>query len=122
MRQLLAVLVAAFAAALGALILGEYEMVGTTPYVEGVLFGLVIAEVVITVAKPRPSSPAVATALVAPAVGMVWAAWISSGRDWDYVPSGAWVGAVLAPIAAAFWLRQSRSRRRAGYSETDVSS
>ena len=129
MRQLLAVLVAALAAALGALILGEYEMVGTTPYVEGVLFGLVIAEVVLTVAKPRPSPPAMTAAAIAPAIGMVWAAWISSGRDWDYVPDGAWVGAVLAPIAAAFWLRQSRGRGRradqgdaAGYSETDVNS
>lgn len=127
MRQLLAVLVAAFAAALGALILGEYEMVGTTPYVEGVLFGLVVAEAVITVAKPRPSPLALAAGAIAPAVGMVWAAWISSGRDWDYVPNGAWIGAALAPIAAILWLRQSRGRGAGpkardaeGYSETDV--
>ncbi len=118
MRQLLAVLLAAFAASLGALILGEYEMAGTTPYVEGVLFGLVVAELVITVAKPRPGPAATAAAVVAPAGGMVWAAWIASGRDWDYVPGAAWVGVALAPVAAAIWLAQGRRR----YRETEASS
>lgn len=112
MRQLLAVLAAAAAAALGALILGEYEMTGSTPYVEGVLFGLVVAELVITIAKPRPSPLAMAAAAAAPAAGMVWAAWISSGRDWDYVPDAAWIGVVLAAVAAALWVRQSRGRGR----------
>ena len=112
MRQLLAVLLAAFAAAFGALILGEYEMAGTTPYVEGVLFGLVTAELVLTVAKPRPSPAANAAAAIAPVVGMVWAAWISAGRDWGYVPGAAWVGAALGPVAATAWLWQSRGRGR----------
>lgn len=62
-----------------------------------------------------------AAAAIAPALGMVWAAWISSGRDWDYVPGAAWIGVALAPVAAVVWLRQSRGRgARARYSETDV--
>ena len=108
MRQLLAVLAAALASALGALILGEYEMQGTTPYVSGALFGLVIAELALTVAKPRPHPATSAAAALFPGLGMVWAVWISSGRDWDYVSGGAWIGVALAPIAAALWLRQRR--------------
>jgi hypothetical protein len=90
------------------LILGEYEMRGTTPYVAGALFGLVVAELVLTVAKPAPVRGVLAAATVLPGLGMVWALWISAGRDWAYVPGGAWVGAALAPVAAALWLRQRR--------------
>ncbi|HEV7888909.1 MAG TPA: hypothetical protein VGO92_15230 [Acidimicrobiales bacterium] len=110
MRQLLAVVAAVAASSLGALILGEYELAGTTPFVAGVLFGLVVAELVLALAKPRPGSAAAAAGVVAPALGMVWAAWISSGRDWGYVPDAAWAGVALAPVAAALWLRSGRRR------------
>ena len=114
MRQLLAVAAAVLASAMGALILGEYQLSGTTPYVAGALFGLVVAELVLTVAKPSPSGVAAAVAVVAPGLGMVWAAWISSGRDWGYVPGAAWAGVALAPAAAALWLRGGRGRKGAG--------
>jgi hypothetical protein len=110
MRQLLAALGAVVASALGALILGEYELTGTTPFVAGVLFGLVIAELVLTLAKPRPTRLPLGAAVLASGLGMIWAAWISSGRDWSYVPNAAWVGAALAPLAAAAWLGSSRRR------------
>lgn len=104
MRQVLAVLAAAFASAFGALILGEYELKGTTPFVAGVLFGLVVAELVLAMAKPRPTRAVVAAGALLPGGGMVWAAWISAGRDWHYVPGGAWLGVLLAPAAAAVWM------------------
>lgn len=109
MRQLLAAAAALAASALGALILGEYELNGTTPFVAGALFGLVVAELVLAIAKP-PGAAAFAAGVVAPALGMVWAAFISSGEDWAYVPDVAWVGVVLAPVAAALWLRSGRRR------------
>jgi len=114
MRQLLAGVGALAASAFGALILGEYPMVGTTPFVAGVLFGLVVAELVLTVAKPRPVPAVAAAAVVGPAAGMVWAAWISSGDDWHYVPHLAWAGVVLAAAASAFWLRSGRRKRPDG--------
>ena len=49
---------AAAAAALGALILGEYEFTGTLPWVAGPLFGLVIGEVVVGVGRSRHPSVA----------------------------------------------------------------
>jgi hypothetical protein len=108
MRQLLAGVAAAAASAFGALILGEYQLVGATPFIAGVLFGLVVAELVLSIAKPAPAPGAAAVGVTAPALGMVWAAWISSGRDWHFVPHLAWAGVVLAPLAAAFWLRNGR--------------
>jgi hypothetical protein len=110
MRQLLAVLFAVFASALGALILGEYELKGSTPFVAGVLFGLVVAELTLAVAKPRPLPWVQAATAVLPGAGMVWAAYISSGKDWHYVPGVAWVGVALAPLAAAAWLGNARGR------------
>ncbi|MDQ1436443.1 MAG: hypothetical protein QOK43_72 [Acidimicrobiaceae bacterium] len=116
MRQLLAVAVATLTAAFGALILGEYEMAGWTPYVSGVLFGLVVAELVLTVARPWPAPRVMVAAAVLSGLGMVWALWISAGRDWGYVPGGGWVGAALAPVAALAWFRNSRGRRGGGRS------
>jgi hypothetical protein len=110
MRHVLAAAVAVAASALGALILGEYELAGTTPFVAGVLFGLVVAELVLTVAKPRPEPVAAVAAVAAPGLAMVWAAWISAGRTFRFVPHGAWAGVVLASAAAAFWLRSGRRR------------
>lgn len=111
MRQLVAGLAAAAASTLGALILGEYEMAGWTPYVSGALFGLVIAELVLSVAKPRPALGLALAAVAMAGLGMLYAVYISSGYDWDYVPDGAWIGVDLAPLAAALWLRQTRGPR-----------
>ena len=104
MRRLLGIVAGALFAALGAVILGEYEFKGITPVVAGILFGLIIAEVM-TVAGRTSDLTTALVAAVFSAAGMVWAAWISSGRDWDYVPGGAWVGMVLAALAAAAWIK-----------------
>lgn len=91
-------------ACLGALILGEYELTGLTPVVAGILFGLITAEVM-TVAGRTNDVMLALTAAALSSAGMVWAAWISSGRDWDYVPGGAWAGVALAAVAAAAWIK-----------------
>jgi hypothetical protein len=96
------VLAGAAVAAFAALILGEYELVGFTPYMAGAAFGLVVAEVITTVGR-RSGPVASAPSVVLAAGGMVWAAWISSGRDWSYVPGGAWVGVALAAACGAGW-------------------
>ncbi|MGI8685346.1 MAG: hypothetical protein ACR2MO_09710 [Acidimicrobiales bacterium] len=111
MRRTLALVAAAFVAAAGGLILGEYELTGPTPVVAGVLFGLVVAEVAIVIGKQRDTVTGAGCAAFA-AAGMVWAAWISSGRDWDYVPGMVWLGVALAAGAALWWIRNPG--RRAG--------
>ncbi|MGH9178853.1 MAG: hypothetical protein ACRD0N_09910 [Acidimicrobiales bacterium] len=106
MRRVLALAAGAVAAAGGALILGEYELEGMTPVVAGVLFGLVVAEVVTAAGKRRDVPAAVASAAVS-AAGMTWAAWRSTGPDehWSLVPGMAWVGVGLAALAALAWVR-----------------
>lgn len=110
--------VGAVASAFGAVILGEYQLEGVTPIVAGVLFGLILAELVTAVGKSRDTALVAASAVLA-AVGMVWGAWLSTGpdEDWSFVPGLAWVGVVLAPLAAVVWLRNpgrsARGSRRA---------
>lgn len=103
MRPAVGFVVGAAAAAFGALILGEYQFTGFTPYAAGTLFGLVVAEVVATVGRRRGWVVGVGSGLLA-AGGIVWAAWISAGRDWSYVPGSAWLGAALALVAAPVWV------------------
>lgn len=112
MRRILALAAGAAAAGAGAVILGEYEFSGLTPVVAGILFGVIVAEVVAVAGKRHDTVTMGATAAFA-AAGMMWAAWISSGEDWGYVPGGAWVGAALAAAAAGLWIR-SPARRAAG--------
>ncbi|HEX2700365.1 MAG TPA: hypothetical protein VHM89_09220 [Acidimicrobiales bacterium] len=112
MRRLLALVAGAVAASAGALILGEYELTGFTPVVAGLLFGVIVAEVVMVAGKRQDTVAAAGCAAFA-AAGMVWAAWISSGEDWSYVPGGVWFGVALAAAAAAVWIR-SPGRRGAG--------
>lgn len=112
MRRVLALLAGAATAAAGAVILGEYEFTGLTPVVAGVLFGVIVAEVVTAAGRRRDVVTALACGVLA-AAGMVWAAWISSGHDWSYVPGVAWVGAAVAVAAAPLWIRNP-GRRAAG--------
>lgn len=109
MRQLLAVVVAAVASTLAAVILGEYELVGWVPLAAGLVFGIGVAEVVATIATDRDPAIIGATGLVAEA-GMVWAVWISSGRGIVPVAATAWVGAVVAGVVGAMWVRFALGR------------
>jgi hypothetical protein len=98
-RPILGIAAAAVACALGALILGEYEFSGATPIGAGVLFGLVISEIVIEVGATRaPIIGVLTAAMVAGALG--WAAWVSSGEGLRPFPTGAWLAMAIAAVAA----------------------
>ena len=99
MRQLLALAAGAATAALGAQILGEYELAGVTAVVAGTVFGLVVGEVVVTVGRRQDLALGVATAALV-AAGLVWAAWIWTGRDWTSLPGGAWLAVGLGVVVA----------------------
>jgi hypothetical protein len=108
-RRVSALAATAMTAAIGALIVGEYELVGFTPYVAGMLFGLGVAEVELTVGRDARVPAAVAAAMLA-AAGWVWAAWISSGQGVAPFPIGGWIGAVIAGAVGFGWVRWSGAR------------
>ncbi|MGH9156134.1 MAG: hypothetical protein ACRD1K_09965 [Acidimicrobiales bacterium] len=114
MRPLLAIVACVLAAALGALILGEYELVGATALVAGLLFGLLVGEVgIVTAGRSSVARAASRLPVVAPlttGAGLVWAGWISSGRDWSFVSTEAWAGVAVGVLAAAAWVRSPRRR------------
>ena len=110
-RPVPAVLVALVVAALGAVILGEYELAGARPILAGLLFGITIAEVLATLARPWAREPELwaAAALITEA-GLVWAAWISTGRELDQADPTAWLGIAVGLLAAPIWLRSAGRR------------
>jgi hypothetical protein len=113
MRFVLALLTAAATAAIGAVIIGEYQLTGLTGVVAGALFGLAIAEVILTVSGPdahRAVPVALVAAAVFTAVGLVWAAWISAGHDWDFVPNGLWIGVAAGAVVSPWWVRSGLRR------------
>lgn len=106
-----AVLVALVAAALGAVILGEYELSGARGVLTGLLFGVGVAEVMATVLRDAGTDRRLlaAAALVTEA-GLVWASWISTGHELHLAPAAAWAGLVLGTVAAPLWLRSAGRR------------
>lgn len=99
LRLALAILAAAVACIIGALILGEYEFSGTMPVGAGVLFGLVISEIVVEVGATRAPIIGVLTAAMV-AGALARAGWVSSGEGLRPFPSGAWVAMALGALAA----------------------
>lgn len=99
LRAVLGVLCAAAAAALGALILGEYEFTGPLPFIAGPLFGLVVGEVVVGVGRARSRTVALVAAGLAFA-GIAWAGWIDSSEGVEPVKGLVWVSAALAAAVA----------------------
>lgn len=98
-RAPLALVCAAAAAALGALILGEYEFTGTLPYVAGPLFGLAIGELVVGVGRTRSAVVGIGAGALAFG-GIAWAGWIDSGQGLEPVRGAVWVAATLAAVTA----------------------
>ena len=113
MRQPLAVAAGAFVAVVGGLILGEYPFTGWTPYVAGVLFGLVIAEVVVSIAGRQGAILGAVCALLA-AGGLAFAVWDDSGYGIRPIAVAAWVGVAIGAVVAGLrggWWVAARSRQ-----------
>ena len=108
-REVLALLVGAFAAGVGALIVGEYEFAGLIPFVAGALFGLAIAELMLTIAVRSTVRLAVAGALFTGG-GLAWAAWISSGQGVAPYPAGGYIAIGLGTVIAGGWIAMPSRR------------
>lgn len=98
-RTLFALLLAAACAALGAFILGEYEFEGSLPFVAGLLFGLLLGEVVVGAGQSRSILVGIVVAAEA-AAGIAWAGWIDSSHGLEPVKGLVWVAAALAGTTA----------------------
>lgn len=86
-------------AALGALILGEYEFTVTTGLLAGAALGWIIAEIVASLGGWRGVLPAVVSAAIA-AAALAWAGWIDAGWGLERYPNGAWVAVVTSAAVA----------------------
>lgn len=104
-----AVLVAAVVAGLAAVVLGEYELVGSRALLSGLIFGVAVGEVLATLVRRSDAYLLGAAALLAEA-GLVWATWISTGRDLGEAAPVAWVAVALGAAAAPLWLRTAGRR------------
>jgi len=99
MRQVLAVIAGASVAAFGGLILGEYQFTGLMPYATGLLFALVVGEVILSIGGQPGVTSSVAAAFCTIG-GLGWAIWISTGQGLAPIPPGAWVALGIGTVAA----------------------
>lgn len=109
LRAGVGLLLGAIASILGAFILGEYQFEGYVPVTAGVLFGLVVAEIVLEVGRRRTLPVGLGAGLEA-AGGLVWAGWISGGEGLEPIPGGAWLAAGLAAVTAVVRTYDRRGR------------
>ena len=100
-RLAFAVLAGGAVAALGGIVLGEYEFVGFMPFAAGPLFGLAVGEVIIWAGGERGPVPGGLAAGLA-AAGLLWAGWIDSGEGIDPLPVLVWPAAGLGALTAAW--------------------
>lgn len=112
-RLALAVVSAACASSLAAVILGEYDLRGITPLVSAVMLALVIGELAVVVAGARSVVLAAACAAVVGG-GVVWALWISSGEQWEFVSASGWAGVGLGMLTAFAWVAPRSLLRGSG--------
>jgi len=108
-RQVAAVVAGAAAAAAGAIVLGEYDLSGRAALLAGLLFGVSLAEIVVSVGGVADVAMAAATALLAEG-GLVWALWISTGHHLDLASGIGWAGVVVGALAAGVWIRSAGRR------------
>lgn len=110
MRQpVIAVLAGVAVAVVGAIVLGEYPLVGLTPLVAGPFFGIAVAEATAGVGRHCDRFLLAAVGLVSQA-GLVWATWISTGHRLDQAGATAWAGVVLGALVAPGWLKSAGRR------------
>jgi hypothetical protein len=93
-------LLGAAVAALGGWILGEYPFTGIMPYITGILFALVVSEVILSASGSTPSRLIAASAAVITAAGIGLAVWIQSTEGLVAIPPGGWVAIALGFIVA----------------------
>lgn len=98
-RLVIAIVLGAAVAGLGGWILGEYPFTGVMPYIAGVLFALVVTEVILSIGR-RPGWLTAVAAVVCTAGGLGLGVWISVGEGIDPIPIGGWVAVTIGAAVA----------------------
>jgi hypothetical protein len=106
-----AVLVGLLAASIGAVILGEYPLVGFRALLAGLVFGVTVAELMAGVARPGPDEQYLPfSAAMLTEGGLVWATWISTGHELDTASTAAWLGIGVGMLSSLLWFRSAARR------------
>jgi len=110
-RQILAIVAGTCLAGFGAVVLGEYDLRGTTAIIGFPLYGVAVAELGLAVGKRLTLIAQIAIA-AAVGGGLAWALWISFGhfRNDAYPPRLSWAMVGGAVLATMFWGRWDRRR------------
>ena len=111
MRQVGAIGAAAVLAAIGAVVLGEYPLEGTTALIGFPLYGVAVSEVALAIGRRlAPVTLAIVAAIVA--AGLAWALWISFGHFRNDVrpPALSWAMVAVAVAVAVGWALSGRRR------------
>ena len=110
-RPLLGVVAGLVLALIGAVLLGEQPLEGTTAFVAGALFGVAIGEAMVSVARGGDAYLSASAALLTEA-GLVWALYIETGHDLRAAVPEAWAAVVVGAVLAALWVRTGARRGR----------
>lgn len=90
-------------------IMGEYELRGSTAIIAGLIFGLAMAELAITVGKSSDWALVVAAAAAA-FIANTFSAYIDAGDSLGRIASMRWIGSLIAVVSAGYWVRTFGSR------------
>ena len=116
MRPVAAALSGTAVAAAAAVVLGDYPLSGSVPWVAAVLIPLLIGTVMALIdSRHRPALWAATGPLAAASVG--WGVWIAGGRGLDPVPASAWAAIALALVWPVLYAAREH-RRRVGTAAT----
>lgn len=113
MRRILGLVAAIGGAALASLIMAEYEFQGFTPWAAGLAVGVLVGEVLASVARWRGRTAMVVSALIS-AASLLWGEWLESGSGLQPWAQVAWGAAALAAAVAARSVRATPPRTSAG--------
>jgi hypothetical protein len=97
MRLVLGGIAGAATAAGGAVVLGDYPLTGSVPWLAAVVIPLLIGGVMTSVAGGRPSALWVATGPLA-GLAMAWGVRIATGWGLDPVPASAWAAGATSLV------------------------
>lgn len=119
MRAVAALVASALVAVIASLVIGEYGVAGWVTVLVGVVTGLVIGEVAASIARDRGWLIAGCAAVLA-AAGVLWGAYLDSGRGVAPLGWEAAAAPALAAVIAVIAVRTYKYREPTVDSATDT--
>ena len=110
MRLLLAALLGAATAVLGAVVLGDYPLTGSVPWLAAILIPFLIGAIMVIVADGYETSLWIVTGPLG-ATSVAWGVRIATGWGLDPVPSSAWMAVAAALVWPPCWAAVVEFRR-----------